>query len=231
MRKKVINKLRSIKNGFYTSWRKLRKGSDYQRWESERNLSPSWDSRTQQIAKLIDAHASVIEFGAGRLILKAYLPDGCTYTPSDLVDRGNGTIICDLNSDELPQLQSYDIAVFSGVLEYVNNVPKLISHLSNCVDVIIASYAVTDSWQHREMEGKEKRHEHLAHENTTWKPASAMPILEVLSSKSSRRASGWVNDFSSKEFIKLFSDAGFQCDHTEKWGSQVIYRFRKGPDI
>ena len=145
MIKKVINRLRSIKNGFHTSLRKLRKGSDYKRWAPEKNLSPSWDSRTKQIAKLIDARTSVIEFGAGRLILKASLPDGCTYTPSDLVDRGHGTIVCDLNSDALPQLQTYDIAVFSGVLEYVNDLPRLISHLSNYVDVIIASYAVTDT--------------------------------------------------------------------------------------
>lgn len=145
MIKKAINRLRSIKNGVHTSIRKLRRGSDYKRWASKENLSPSWDSRTRQIAKLIDARTSVIEFGAGRLILREFLPDGCTYTPSDLVDRGNGTIICDLNSDSLPRLQPYDVAVFSGVLAYVNDVPRLISHLSNYVDVIIASYAVTDS--------------------------------------------------------------------------------------
>jgi hypothetical protein len=34
--------------------------------------------------------------------------------------------------------------VFSGVLEYVHDVPRLISHLSNSVGTIIASYAVTD---------------------------------------------------------------------------------------
>lgn len=200
MNKKVTDRLRShrlrsFRNGFYTSLRKLIRGSDYKRWETEKNLSQSWDSRTEQIAKLIDAKTSVIEFGAGRLVLKAYLPDGCAYTPSDLVDRGEGTVICDLNKRPLPEFQSYDFAIFSGVLEYVNDVPFLISHLSNCMRTIIASYAVIDS------------------------------------NKENRRARGWVNDFSSKEFIEVFENAGFQCDHIEEWQSQLIYRFRKSPGI
>jgi hypothetical protein len=45
--------------------------------------------------------------------------------------------------------------------------------------------------------------------------------------KKNRRARGWINDFSSKRFIKVFEDAGFQCEHTEKWQSQLIYSFRK----
>ena len=188
----MIKKFRRLRNGFYTALRKAKKGSDYKRWETDNNLSKSWDSRTEQIAKLIGAGTSVIEFGAGRLVLKEYLPNSCTYTPSDLVDRGNGTIICDLNSDVLPQIKLFDYAVFSGVLEYVNDVPRLISHLSNYVDAIVVSYAATDL------------------------------------SKKNRRAKGWVNDFSSKEFAEVFEEAGFQCDHTEKWNSQLIYSFRKG---
>lgn len=141
---KIINKLRSAKTGVLTSIRKLKKGSDYKTWGNELNLSPDWDSRTKRIAKLVDANKSVIEFGAGRIVLKKYLPKGCTYTPSDLVDRGKGTIVCDLNDETLPKLQSYDIAVFSGVLEYINDVPRLITYLADCVGEIIASYAVTD---------------------------------------------------------------------------------------
>ncbi|MBA3010527.1 MAG: class I SAM-dependent methyltransferase [Proteobacteria bacterium] len=144
MIKKATRRFHSLTRGIYTSLRKFRKGSDYKRWVSVENLSTSWDSRTEQIAKLIDNGTSVIEFGAGRLVLKVCLPDGCSYTPSDIVDRGSGTIICDLNREPLPNLQQYDLAVFSGVLEYVNDVPRLILYLSNYVDVIIASYAVTD---------------------------------------------------------------------------------------
>ena len=44
----------------------------------------------------------------------------------------------------LPDFGRHDVAVFSGVLEYVNDIPRLISHLSSRVGVIIASYAGTE---------------------------------------------------------------------------------------
>ena len=94
------------------------------------------------MADFIVPDSNIIEFGAGRMVLKDYLPENCTYTPSDIVDRGNSTIICDLNKIPLPFFDHYDYCVFSGVLEYVNNVPKLINHLSTSMNTFIISYAV-----------------------------------------------------------------------------------------
>ena len=150
--------------------------------------------RTKQIYGLIEPGSSVIEFGAGRLVLKAFLPKGCDYTPTDLVDRGEGTIVCDLNGTSLPEPRPYDVAVFSGVLEYVVDVPRLISHLSKSVEVIIASYVVAQS------------------------------------NRVSRRAHGWVIDYTSAQFVEVFENARFCCDHSEEWTSQVIYKFRKSED-
>ncbi|MEO7685203.1 MAG: hypothetical protein ABIU86_14835 [Gemmatimonadaceae bacterium] len=125
------------------------------------------------------------------MVLKKYLAESCRYTPSDLKDRGEGTLICDLNAGALPDFPAHDVAVFSGVLEYVNDVPRVISHLANFVAVVIASYAVVD-----------------------YNPT-----------KLDRRASGWVNDYSSAEFEKIFCQCGFGLDRIEKWRSQNIYRF------
>jgi len=119
-------------------------GFGYERWSNVEALRPRWDARTRQIAGLIGGGERVIEFGAGRMTLKDHLPAGCGYTPCDLVDRGEGTIVCDLNGDTLPRFGRYDVAVFSGVLEYVHDLPRLIGHLSDQVDRIIASYAVLD---------------------------------------------------------------------------------------
>ena len=195
MPNKLINKIKNLlftlKRGANTSLSGAVKRTDYQRWSNKENLSQSWDMRTKQIAALIKPGASVIEFGAGRLILKTLLPENCPYTPSDLVDRGYGTIVCDLNSKNLPQFQTYDVAVFSGVLEYVNDIPGLIFHLSRCVNVIIVSYAVMEK------------------------------------NKSNRSGQGWVNDYNSVQFVSIFENAGFRCDYTEEWQSQVIYKFTR----
>jgi hypothetical protein len=141
---KARDKAKALKKSLRTSVRKITGGSDYQRWSNEKQLSPNWNARTERIATLIEPGASVIEFGAGRMVLKRLLPENCAYTPSDLVDRGNGTIVCDLNSYALPPFPPHDVAVLSGVLDYVNNVPRLVSHLSNYAGVVIASYAVTE---------------------------------------------------------------------------------------
>lgn len=116
--KRLLEKINnsSLLISISTSIRKLRKVSDFQRWGNEKGLHSDWDSRTKQISALIQPGESVIEFGAGRMILKKFLPEKCTYTPSDIIERENRTIICDLNCNLLPQFPSHDVAVFSGVL-------------------------------------------------------------------------------------------------------------------
>jgi hypothetical protein len=73
-----------------------------------------------------------------------WLPSGCSYTPSDIVDRGEGTIVCDLNGPDLLPLSGYDVRVFSGVLEYVNDLGRLVKHLSDSRVCVVASYATKD---------------------------------------------------------------------------------------
>jgi hypothetical protein len=118
--------------------------SDYARWGREDNLKSDWDSRTEQIAALVPPGSSVLEFGAAKMALRTFLPPSCTYTPSDIVDRGPGTLVCDLNGATLPAFPRNDIVVFSGVLEYVYDVDRLLTALEHTCSCILASYAVTD---------------------------------------------------------------------------------------
>lgn len=97
------------------------------------------------MSKLIPSETSIIEFGAGRMILKEFIPKTCSYTPSDIVSRAEGTIIIDLNSKPYPILnQHFDIAFFSGVLEYIYDIRGLMVYLSGFVDALIVSYAIAD---------------------------------------------------------------------------------------
>jgi hypothetical protein len=185
------SRLAGLRNGVGASVRRAAGKSDYARWSGKKALSVDWDTRTKQIADLVKPGSKVLEFGAGRMVLRGFLPEGCSYTPSDLVDRGPGTIVLDLNGAALPSFERHDVAVFSGVLEYVNDVPRLVSHLSRFVGTVVASYGST------ELNGPE------------------------------RRVQGWVNDYSTAQFIDIFKAAGFRCDHTEQWRTQVICRFVK----
>src|SRR5689334_4642044 len=92
-----IAKFRIVRTSLLTSIRRRTGGADYDRWGTLNNLAKDWDSRTKQISGHIKPGSSVLEFGAGRLALVKFLPPDCKYTPSDLVDRGMGTIVADLN--------------------------------------------------------------------------------------------------------------------------------------
>lgn len=115
-----------------------------ERWRDPHALHEDWDERTGLIARLIPEGADVIEFGAGRLALRSFLPAGCRYRPSDIVDRGENTLVCDLNR-ELPSMAKvYSHAVFSGVLEYIVDLPRLTQWLALSVNTVVASYSTID---------------------------------------------------------------------------------------
>ncbi len=128
----------------YHSILKLLRINDTGRWAGEANLDPAWDERTIMIAEMIEPGSKVLEFGAGRCILKKHLASGCQYTPSDLVDRGDGTVLCDVNAEKLPAIGYHDVLVLGGVLEYVFDIPKLVVGLQSHCNTIIASYAVVE---------------------------------------------------------------------------------------
>ena len=135
----LVFMLRNLLVSFFS-----KRNSDAIRWSKKGSLSPEWDSRTIQMANLVPPGTTVLEFGAGRMILAKHLPPGCMYKPSDIVDRGSGTFICDLNDPVLPTFPDHQVAFFSGVLEYVQDIPRLIDHLSSSTKVFVLSYSCNE---------------------------------------------------------------------------------------
>jgi hypothetical protein len=129
---------------YAATFRPFRSPTDLERWQDPSNLRPDWDERTRLIAGLIPGGSSVIEFGAAKLVLPRHLGQGCTYQPVDLVKRSEDTIAFDLNGP-LPALpRRYDYAVFSGVLEYVRDLERVMRWLPSVANRVIFSYAVTN---------------------------------------------------------------------------------------
>jgi hypothetical protein len=179
--------------------------SDHERWRDLCNHDVDWDKRTRAIANLIPPGSHVIEFGAGRRQLERWLPAGCSYTPSDIVDRGPGTLLCDLNRRPLPTLgrqAPLQIAVFSGVIEYVVDLPRVLTWLTPQIDRVIASY------------------------NCAPPVDRAAERLRVIVE---RLSSGWVNHFTEAEIIAHFADARFTVSRIVN-GAQIdrIFVFSRG---
>jgi hypothetical protein len=180
----------------------LFKRTDRRRWADPRNLYASWESRNKQLAALVPNHSRVIEFGAGKRILERYLDPSCTYTPSDVIDRGPETIVCDLNQRPLPDLgaNAYDVAVFSGVLEYVRDIPSMLDWLTKLVTVCVLTYAPAKA------EGP-----------------SARRLLET----SGRLRHGWMNSYREEELRSLFCERGFELVQEQDWEQQRLFVFSR----
>jgi len=165
----------------------------------------NWDERTRLIAGLIPPGSGVIEFGAGRRQLEQYLDPSCSYVPSDLVSRGEGTIVLDLNSRPLPNLgRRFDVSVLAGVLEYIQRLPSFAIWLASISDTVIASYT----------------------------PARSRPrSLGRLRERYARAGAGWVNSYSEQELLEIFANAGLQAAEIVDWhtedGDERIFRLAR----
>lgn len=182
----------------------LLKKTDRRRWADPRNLYASWESRNKQVAALVPNNSRVIEFGAGKRVLERYLDPSCTYVPSDIIDRGPGTIVCDLNQRPLPDLGSnnYDVAVLSGVLEYVRDVPSLLDWLTKYVTVCALTYAPA------------KAHGY-----------SPRALLETVG----RLRHGWMNSYREEDLRSLFHERAFDLVKEEAWEEQRLFVFSQCP--
>jgi hypothetical protein len=178
--------------------------TDYRRWSDPSSLEESWKPRTRRAAALVPDGSRVIEFGAGNRNLEPYLDPSCTYVASDLVDRGPGTIVCDLNRRPLPDLGAgaYDAAVLLGVLEYLRDVPSVLDWLAKHVSVCVVSYVC--------------------------RQASRYSLRGMFDSVG-RLTAGWMNNYRDEELRSLFRERGFVSLREESWGNNRLFVISQRP--
>ena len=178
---------------------------DRARWE-DASAFDDWEERTRIIAGLIASGANVLEFGAGGRMLERHLDPASRYTPSDIVGRGPGTIVLDLNQRPLPDLtdRGFDVAIFAGVLEYIADLRSFLPWLARQVPSCIASYGCAHS-----------------------RPRTLARLREHFR----RAGSGWTNTLTETELVALFSDCGFALARTVDWktpeGDERIFEFTR----
>ncbi|MGB6744231.1 MAG: tetratricopeptide repeat protein [Terracidiphilus sp.] len=126
--------------------------TDRERWADETQLEAAWDGRAKFAADYIPSGAAVLDLGCGRMALEKFLPSDCRYIPCDLVRRDARTIVCDFNAGSYPdaQAQDADMVSFLGVLEYVFDPLKFLSHVREWKHPVVMSYCATDGIGGRE---------------------------------------------------------------------------------
>jgi hypothetical protein len=104
------------------------------------------DERAAFAAQFIPVGARVLELGCGRMALKRFLPNGCSYQGCDLVARDDNTVVCDLNAGEFPSQTAAqsDIIVMLGLLETIVDVESFFTHLRFSKRDVVLSYCATN---------------------------------------------------------------------------------------
>jgi hypothetical protein len=124
----------------------LAKKTDTERWANPDALEPAWDARAQRAATLIPAGSRVLDLGCGRMMLRGFLPAGCSYQGCDIVARDPDTIVCDFNAGQFPHdaAQQADVISMLGVLEYIVDADGFFAQLRQSPCKVVMSYCVTD---------------------------------------------------------------------------------------
>ena len=102
-------------------------------------LSDEWSEREKTVQKLVPEGHSVIEFGAGKAILREYFLNRNFYVATDIVIRPQIDAVIDLDNPPL-DLVDFDYGIALGVLEYLSDLDKALTFIGNKCQNLIFSY-------------------------------------------------------------------------------------------
>jgi hypothetical protein len=128
-----------------TRWVVRVRGTDRSRWSRDSSFDNAWSGRHQLMVRSVRPGDAVIDLGSGPRALEEHLPDGCRYIPVDVVPRGPGSVVCDLNRDPMPDVRG-DVVVMSGVLEYIHDVHQLLTGARGLAPRAVVSYATVEAF-------------------------------------------------------------------------------------
>jgi methyltransferase family protein len=125
--------------------------TDRARWTDAASLDPEWDRRAEFVSRMIRPGTKVLDLGCGRMSLRQFLPNGCSYVGCDFIARDAETIVCNLNIGEFPDSAAAvaNVITMLGLLEYILDVPKLLRRVAGYGKEVIFSYHPTGSFRRR----------------------------------------------------------------------------------
>lgn len=171
----------------------FRNKTNTSRWEFADSYRENWKQRAVKLMDLFKKNEfdegsqyQVVEYGCG-----VYAPfntlfngkNGFEVSKYDIKAWDEQTSVIDLNSANV-LLPTTNISVFSGVLEYLNDVPSILSKAINASDYLLVSYAFLPS-------------------------ALFLDEEKFLNAINSRVVSkGWRNHFTNKDLVEIISTIG-----------------------
>jgi hypothetical protein len=130
-------------------------------WKEVERFDPAWRERISLMARHIAANdGTVADLGCGPMWLREYLPPGVRYIGVDYRDRGDGCIVCNLDTDEFPELDA-QVYFVSGCLEYMSNPDAFIRSLATRGSKCIVSYCGLEHFGDRRQRDRRGWKNHL----------------------------------------------------------------------
>lgn len=171
---------------------KLRNKTYTTRWKIADSYSENWKQRAVKLMDLFKTHEfdegsqyQVVEYGCG-----AHAPfntlfngkNGFEVSKFDIKAWDEQTSLIDLNIPNV-LLPTTNISVFSGVLEYLNDIPSILHKAINVSDYLLFSYAFFPS-------------------------ALVLDDRKYLNEIKTRVSNGWRNHFTNKDLVEIISTIG-----------------------
>lgn len=117
--------------------------TDLPRWTTHvRDPESPWLPRVRLLAERVWPGAVVIDVGAGTQALRRLLDPTCLYIPVDCVP--GAVVRYDFNGVALAPDLAADVAVVSGMFEYVNDPMRALTTIHRWAPRILMSYATYD---------------------------------------------------------------------------------------
>ena len=109
-------------------------------------FDPAWKHRISHLASFIDTSGPVLDIGCGMMWLEPMLTRGNAYIPLDYIRRDDRTMVVDLNTDGLPEVDA-EFVYMSGVLEYLRDVPGFLRQVAlRRYRRILLTYCSMECW-------------------------------------------------------------------------------------
>ena len=107
------------------------------KWRA-RAVSSAWQKRAEAMSGWLQEGDSILDLGAGDLILRQYLPLNCVYLSVDRKFRPDLWKVSDLNKEPVPK-GDYDVIYIAGLVEYLDEPETFLKSIHGMSDRVIIS--------------------------------------------------------------------------------------------
>ncbi|MBI9112934.1 MAG: FkbM family methyltransferase [Maridesulfovibrio ferrireducens] len=115
------------------------KSTDCGRWSRWNSLYNEPDLRAGIAGQFVPEHSTVLDAGAGLMLLRDYIPEKCIYIPLDIVARSRNCIVADLNQHQYPD-REFDVVTALFTLEFLHAPAEFMKWAHESCETLIFTY-------------------------------------------------------------------------------------------